>query len=48
MKRVARKSYESMAASRLTLKKVVTELVQVEVNYCFSGIMSHVCVRVSL
>lgn len=36
-KRVAQKSYKSMAGSSLSFKSVVAELM----NYCFSGNVSH-------
>ena len=44
-KRVARKSHESMAGSSLSFKNVVAELVQAEVNFCFSANVSHSCIR---
>lgn len=46
--RVARKSYESMASSSLSLKQVDAGLIQAEVNYCLSAHVSHSCIRGSV
>ena len=37
-----------MASSSLSFKEVVAELVQLKVNYCFSGNVSHSCIRGSV